>query len=241
MNNDNNDFWDRPIIYSPSLICLDPCALETQVRLLEDAGIEALHVDILDGHFSPSMPLGLETVRALRKKTKLRFDAHVMTIRNDYFIDELLDIGVDQLIFHAETEPHIDAALTRIHKAGARAGVALKPATSLSTLDYVLERCDTIMLMLINPGYAGQSGEKQIPYGTRKITELRNMIKERGLPTKIELDGRISAENISQYGTELADIFVIGSTCLPAGDISGGLNRINALREKILGGTNGQH
>jgi ribulose-phosphate 3-epimerase len=205
-------------MYTPSLITLDLCNLESQVRILEAEGIEMLHVDILDGHFSPSMPLGLETVRQLRERTSLAFDCHVMVTEQDYFIDELLDIGVEQIVFHAETQPHIDGMLNRIHAKGVRAGVALKPATPLGTLEYVIEKCDTVLLMLINPGYAFVKGEKPVPYGDRKIRELKQMIRERGLNTKISLDGRISPEVVRAYGVDMADQFVIGSTCLKKGD-----------------------
>lgn len=221
---------------SPSLICLDLCNLESQVKLLEQAGIEMLHVDILDGHFSPSMPLGLDTVRQLRAKTDLAFDCHVMATEQDFFIEELLDIGVQQIVFHAESEPHIDGMLNRIHAKGVRAGVALKPSTPLSTLDYVLEKCDTVMLMLINPGYAFVKGEAQVAYADRKIRELRKMILDRGASTKIEIDGRISADNIRTYGKELVDYFVIGTTCMKRDRMEGSLRELMALREAVLRG-----
>ena len=135
--------WDERCILASSLIsCCDLCNLEQSVKTLEDGGIELLHVDILDGHFSPSMPLGLDTVAQLRTRTSMPFDVHLMASENDYFVRELLDIGVEQLVFHAETERHIDNRLNQIHAAGARAGIALKPATPLSVLDYVLEKCD---------------------------------------------------------------------------------------------------
>lgn len=226
--------WEEKCIISPSLICLDMCNLESQVRILEKSGIEMLHVDILDGHFSPSMPLGLDTVRQLRKKTDLFFDCHVMVENQDFFVDELLDIGVEQIVFHAETQPHIDGMLNRIRERGVKAGVALKPATPLSTVEYVLEKCDTVLLMLINPGYAFVKGEKQVSYAERKIRELRNMINERGLSTKIELDGRISPDNIREYGKNQADIFVTGSTCLERNDLSGSFERLNELRKSVL-------
>lgn len=226
--------WNEKCIISPSLICLDMCNLESQVRILEANGIKALHVDILDGHFSPSMPLGLDTVRQLRAKTSLEFDCHIMVTEQDYFVNELLDIGVQQLIFHAETQPHIDGMLNRIHAAGVRAGVALKPATPLSTLDYVLEKCDAVLLMLINPGYAFVKGEKQVSYAERKISELRKMIDSRGLDTKIELDGRISPKNIQDWGGGLADIYVTGSTCLKRDDLAGSLKELNSLRERVI-------
>ena len=133
---DTNNIWNEKCIISPSLICLDMCNLESQVRILEKAGISMIHVDILDGHFSPSMPLGLDLVRQLRAKTDLAFDCHVMVTEQDYFVDELLDIGVQQIVFHGETQPHIDGMLNRIHAKGVRAGVALRPATPLSMLDY---------------------------------------------------------------------------------------------------------
>ena len=225
--------WNEKCIISPSLICLDMCNLESQVRILEKSGVKMLHVDILDGHFSPSMPLGLDTVRQLRAKTDLEFDCHIMVTEQDYFVDELLDIGVQQLVFHAETQPHIDGMLNRIHAKGVRAGVALKPSTPLSTLEYVLEKCDTVLLMLINPGYAFMKGEKQASYAERKIRDLRAMIEERGLNTKIELDGRISTQNIQDWGDGLADIFVTGSTCLKREDLAGSFEILNSLRQKF--------
>ncbi len=225
--------WEEKCIISPSLICLDMCNLESQVRILEKCGIKMLHVDILDGHFSPSMPLGLDTVRQLRAKTNLEFDCHIMVTEQDYFVDELLDIGVQQIVFHAETQPHIDGMLNRIHAKGVRAGVALKPSTPLSVLEYVIEKCDTVLLMLINPGYAFMKGEKQASYAERKIRDLRAMIEERGLNTKIELDGRISTQNIQDWGDGLADIFVTGSTCLKREDLAGSFEILNSLRQKF--------
>ena len=228
--------WEKPCMYSPSLICLDLCNLESQVRQVEQSGIEMLHVDILDGHFSPSMPLGLDTVRQLRAKTNLAFDCHVMVTEQDYFVDELLDIGVQQVVFHAETQPHIDGMLNRIHAAGARAGVALKPSTPLSVLEYVLEKCDTVLLMLINPGYAFVKGEKQVVYADRKIRDLRKMIDERGLPTKIELDGRISQDNIRAYGKNTVEQFVVGSTCIKRDRMAESLQELDLLRREVIGG-----
>lgn len=226
--------WNESCILSPSLICLDMCNLEREVKVLENAGIKMLHVDILDGHFSPSMPLGLDTVRQLRKKTELPFDCHVMVTEQDYFVDELLDIGVEQIVFHAETQPHIDGMLNRIHARGVRAGVALKPATPLSELEYVLEKCDTVLLMLINPGYAFVKGEKQVAYADRKIRELRKMILERGLSTKVEVDGRISPQNIRDYGKKDVDIFVTGSTCIKRDDMEESLRGLQKLRMSVI-------
>ncbi len=227
--------WNAPCVFSPSLICLDLCNLETQVRTLETAGIRVLHIDVLDGHFSPSMPLGLETVRQLRAKTRLLFDCHIMTTEQEYFIDELLDIGVDQIVFQAETQPHIDRMLDHIRQKGVRAGVALKPATPLSTLEYVLEKCDTVLLMLINPGYASEKGEKQVPYAERKIKDLRKMIRERGADTKIEIDGRVSADTIRTYGSGDVDIFVTGSTVMKRNDLTVSVQTLDRIRASLMG------
>lgn len=230
------EIWNESCILSPSLICLDMCNLEREVKTLEKAGIKMLHVDILDGHFSPSMPLGLDTVRQLRAKTDIFFDCHVMVTEQDYFVDELLDIGVDQIVFHGETQPHIDGMLNRIHAKGVKAGVALKPATPLSELEYVLDKCDTVLLMLINPGYAFVKGEKQVTYADRKIRELRKMITDRGLKTKIEVDGRISPDNIRTYGKSDVDIFVTGSTCIKKDNMEQSLEDLMKLHDLVIGG-----
>lgn len=230
------EIWNESCILSPSLICLDMCNLEREVKTLEKAGIKMLHVDILDGHFSPSMPLVLDTVRQLRAKTDMFFDCHVMVTEQDYFVDELLDIGVDQIVFHGETQPHIDGMLNRIHAKGVKAGVALKPATPLSELEYVLDKCDTVLLMLINPGYAFVKGEKQVTYADRKIRELRKMITDRGLKTKIEVDGRISPDNIRTYGKSDVDIFVTGSTCIKKDNMEQSLEDLMKLHDLVIGG-----
>ena len=231
-----DSIWNKFCSYSPSLICLDLCNLESQVRQVEQSGIEMLHVDILDGHFSPSMPLGLDTVRQLRKKTDLFFDVHVMTTAHDFFIAELLDIGVQNIVFHGEMEPHLDNRLNQIRKAGVRAGVALKPGTSLSMLDYVLEKCDSVLLMLINPGYAQDKSEGQVPYAARKVRELHDRIVSRGLDTKVILDGRISKSNMLEFGPGgLADIFVAGSTCLDKRDLKNSAKALMEYRKSILG------
>ena len=232
--------WNEKCILSPSLICLDMCNLESQIKELEVASIKMLHVDILDGHFSPSMPLGFETVKQLRAKTDMEFDAHVMVTKPDYFVDELLDIGVQQIVFHIETAPHVDGMLNRIKSKGVKAGVALKPSTPLSALEYIIEKCDTVLLMLINPGYASSAAEKQVAYADRKICELRSMIRDRGLPTKIEIDGRISPANIEAYGNGDVDIFVVGSTCINRNAIAQSMQKLNQLREKIISAGEGE-
>ena len=229
-----NSIWKEACIYSPSLICLDMCNLESQIRQLEEAGIKMLHIDIIDGHFSPSMPLGFETLRQLRAITDLEFEVHIMVTEPDFFVDELLDIGVQQIVFHVETTPHIDGMLNKIKSMGVKAGVALKPSTPLCSVEYILEKCDTILLMLINPGYASSSGEDQIIYADKKIQDLRAMIDERNLDALIEVYGRVSLDTIEKYGKKDVDIFVTGSTSINKNSITESLDKLNALRNKIL-------
>lgn len=230
----NEGIWGKKCIISPSLICLDMLHLENQIRQLEENGIEMIHVDILDGHFSPSMPLGFETIMQLRGITSLPFECHVMTNNPEYFIDELLNIGVQQITFHQETAFHIDGLINHIHNKGVRAGLALKPATPLSVLEYVIEKCDAVLLMQINPGYASSKNESAVPYSYRKIYELRSMIDKKGLNTKIIIDGRVSLKNIEDLGNGVVDIFVGGTTAVSRDDIPGTVNRIMKLRNKVI-------
>lgn len=221
-----SNIWNNKTIFSPSLITLDMCNLESQIRELEAAGIKMLHIDILDGYFSPSMPLGLETIKQLRSKTDLFFDCHIMTNSLDFFVDELIKIGVEQIVFQIESANHIDGLINKIHNAGIKAGVALKPATPLSTLEYILDKCDTVMLMLINPGYASSGNEGQISYANKKILDLRKMITDRGLDTKISIDGRVSKSNIHEYGNGQVNIFVLGTTCFSRLNITESLRNL---------------
>jgi len=199
---------------SPSLICMDLCNLESGVRNLIDTGIDMLHVDLIDGYFSPSMPIGLDTIKDLRKKSTIPFDVHIMARDNQFFINEVLSIGVQQLCFHYESEIHVDRQLNLIRKMGVRAGIALTPATPISMLNYVIEKCDFVMLMLINPGFAFDESENQVDYIYRKIRDCREFIDSRHLNTAIEVDGRISVERIPDLIEAGADILVLGNTSL---------------------------
>ena len=178
--------------------------------------------------FSPSLIcldfLHLENqIKQLRNITNLEFDCHLMTEGMDYYVDELLNIGVQQIIFHSETASHIDGLINKIHAAGVKSGVALKPSTPLSTVEYILDKCDTVLLMLINPGYASSAKEAQ-----------GDMIDKRGLQTKIEIDGRISPKNIECYGDGVVDIFVCGTTCLQRQDIKGSASKLFEIRNRII-------
>ena len=199
---------------APSLICLDLCNLERDVRQLEDHGLERLHVDILDGRFSPSMPIGLDVVRQLRAKTQLAFDVHLMVMNNEFFIRELLAIGVQRLCFHCESALHVDRMLGLIRESAVEAGIALTPATPPAVLECVLERLDFVLLMLINPGFAGHKDEKQVPYAVRKVADGRRFLDERGRDIPILIDGRVSFETIPALVAAGADILTAGTSCL---------------------------
>lgn len=229
-----NDIWNEKCVISPSLICLDMLHLAEQIDELEKSGIQMLHVDILDGHFSPSMPLGFETLKQLRKITDLPFECHVMADPPEYFVDELLDIGVQQITFHIETASHPDGLINYIHEKGVRAGLALKPATPATMLEYEIEKCDSVLIMQINPGYASNKDEKRVQFADRKIRDVRKMIEEKNLSTKVIIDGRVSLENIKEYGNGMVDIFVGGTTCINKYDITGSVSNIMAFRREIL-------
>ncbi|WP_410514080.1 ribulose-phosphate 3-epimerase [Paenibacillus sp. BR2-3] len=202
------------ITIAPSIMCADLCNLEKSIRDIEQAGLHTLHVDIIDGNFSPSMPLGIDTVKQLRKITDMDFDVHIMSQNNEFFIEEMLKIGVQQISFHLETSIHPDRYIKMIRKSGVKAGVALNPATPLAVLDYILPQCDTVLLMLINPGFATDKNESQVSYAAKKVRDLKQFIKDKGLDTKIEVDGRVSLDTIPVLVSAGADILVAGSTSL---------------------------
>ena len=196
-------------------------------------------MDILDGHFSPSMPIGLDVVRQLRVKTKLLFNAHIMVTNNEYVVREMIDLGVEQLCFHIESAFHVDRLLTVIKDSGVQAGVALMPGTPLNVLDYVLDRCDFVLLMLINPGYASNKAEQQVPYAVRKVAQCREYLDSRRPGIQLEVDGRVSFENIPELVAAGADILVAGSSCLfhSGADIT---HNLEQTREAIAAGLRSQ-
>jgi ribulose-phosphate 3-epimerase len=184
------------------------------VKILEACGVDDLHVDLLDAHFSPSMPIGIDVVRKLRSKTNLPFDVHLMVDNNEFFIHEMISIGVQQICFHQESAFHIDHLLDMIKASGIKAGLALSPATPLEVLDFIVEKLDFILLMLINPGFAGHQGQKQVSYALRKIAHCRTFLENRQLDVPIEVDGRVSFETIPEIIAAGANILVAGSSCL---------------------------
>lgn len=190
----------------PSLMCADPLNLLADVRRLERAGVDALHLDIMDAGFVPNMPLGLEALRALRSKTSLPFDVHLMVEDNDFFIDRFAEIGADWVTVHWETLRHPDRTLSRIRALGMKAGLALNPATPLSVLDWVMDRLDFVLLMTVNPGFAGQ---ELVPSALEKIAACR---ARTDLP--IIVDGNVSFANIPGMIDAGASVLVCGTSSL---------------------------
>ncbi|MFI3546551.1 ribulose-phosphate 3-epimerase [Mammaliicoccus sciuri] len=204
----------KDIILSPSIMCGDLINLEKSINEIEQNGLNNLHIDVIDGSFSPSMPLGLDTIKALRKKTNLNFDVHIMSDNNEFFINEIINIGAESITFHLESSKHIDRYIKLIKESGSKVGVALNPSTPLSSLEYVIDQIDMVCLMLINPGFATNKNEKQVTYANRKVSDLKKMIDERDLDVSIQVDGRVSMETIFNLVSSGADNLVLGSTSL---------------------------
>lgn len=202
---------DHNIVLSPSLICSDMSKLEAEVEKLEQAGLQSLHVDLVDPHFSPSMPIGLDTIKSVRNKTSMDFDVHIMTDLNEFFIHEFLAMGVQSITFHLEKETHPEKMIQLIHAGGAKAGIALNPGTPVETLQYLARECEYVLLMLINPGYAGGISEQMIPYAEQKIRDCRAFLDQYNPDAKIIVDGRVGFEVIPALVRAGAEVLVCGS------------------------------
>ena len=190
-------------------MCADLCNLESDIRELEAAGVNTFHFDLMDAHFVPNMPIGLALIQQLRAKTDAAFDIHLMVENNDFFVDAVAAIGVQQIAVHVESATHLDRTLSLIQAHGIKAGAALNPSTSLSPLSYVLDKLDFVLIMTVNPGFAGQ---KLVPATLRKIEECRTFLGVHGIELPIEVDGNVSFENIPNMVSAGADILVCGTS-----------------------------
>lgn len=200
------------VLISPSMMCVDALNFESALRRVEALGVDMLHMDVMDGRFVPNMPMGLAVIALLSKKTHLPIDVHLMVEDNDFFIRELAPFNVHQISIHFESSRHLDRSLESIRNNGAKAGLAINPATSLEALDYALERIDYVLLMTVNPGFAGQ---KLTPASIRKIQDCRRYLDARGyahLP--IQVDGNVSFTNIPNMVAAGADNLVAGTSSI---------------------------
>ena len=203
---------------APSILSADFSRLGEQVEMLEEGGADYIHIDIMDGHFVPNLTFGPIVVKAIRDRTQLPFDVHLMMANPMDYIDDFVDAGADIITVHAEVLPHLHRAIQQIRQKGVKASVSLNPSTPLSVLDYVLEDLDMVLLMTVNPGFGGQ---QFIPAMISKIKELRRKIDSMNLSIDIQVDGGISLNNIKEVGQAGANIFVAGSAVFNAPDPKG--------------------
>lgn len=212
---------------SPSLLAADFTRLGEQMRMIDQAGAQYFHYDVMDGMFVPNISMGLPVLESIRKVTKKKLDVHLMIEQPQRYISDFSDAGADIITVHAEACVHLDQTVHDIKREGAMAGVALNPATSLHVLDNILPEVDMVLLMTVNPGYGGQ---KMIPYTIDKIRELRGIVQRRGLSTDIEVDGGVKLENVDQFLNAGANVIVAGSGIFQ-GDLAG---NVEAFLEKML-------
>ena len=180
---------------APSILSADFARLLEDVKKVEKAGCEYLHIDVMDGHFVPNITLGPGIVKSLRKDVNMVFDAHLMIENPDNYIKEFADAGCDIIVVHQEACTHLHRTIQNIKSHGIKAGVALNPATPIETIKYVLQDVDMVLLMSVNPGFGGQS---YIPVVTEKIKELKALIDEMNLDIDIEVDGGVKPSNIAE-------------------------------------------
>lgn len=202
---------------SPSLLSADFARLGEQMRIVDQAGAQYFHVDVMDGRFVPNISMGIPVLESIRKITKKKMDVHLMIEDPQRYISDFSDAGADIITVHAEACTHLDQTVRDIKREGIRAGVALNPATPLSVLDHILPELDMVLIMTVNPGYGGQ---KLIPYTIDKVRQLRSLLQRRGLKTDIEVDGGVKLDNVDELLDAGANIIVAGSAIF-AGDIAG--------------------
>ena len=213
---------------APSILSADFTKLAEEISAIEAGGATVVHFDVMDGHFVPNITIGLPVLKSIRKATSLTIDAHLMIEEPSRYAAKFVEAGADMVSVHVEADVHLQRTLTAIREAGGKAGVAINPATSLTALEESLPFADFILLMSVNPGFGGQ---KFIHTSIDKLRRLRRMIDERGLPTRIEIDGGIDKNNISKIVESGAEIIVAGSA------VFGGGKPTKAVKELIEAGT----
>ena len=213
---------------SPSILSADFANLGEQVRMLDEAGAQYVHIDVMDGMFVPSISFGMPVIKSIRECSDRIFDVHLMIEEPGRYIDDLAEVAADLITVHAEASKHLDRTIEAIKEKGLLAGVALNPATPLSAIEWILPKVDMVLIMSVNPGFGGQ---KLIPYTVEKVRALKKMIDEKGLKTDIEVDGGVNLENVTEVMDAGANIIVAGSAVFK-GDISENVERfLDVLKE----------
>ena len=221
-----------PVRIAPSILSADFGRLADEVRAIEAAGADVVHVDVMDGRFVPNITIGPVVVEAVRKVTRLPVDCHLMIVEPERYVEAFARAGADVVSVHAEVSPHLHRTLQAIRAAGAKPAVALNPATPLSAVEWVLGDCAMVLVMTVNPGFGGQS---YIEACTEKVRRLREHCDARGLALDIEVDGGIKAETVGKVAAAGANVFVAGTAVFGAKNRRGAIAGIRAAAEGARG------
>ncbi len=208
---------------APSILSADFGRLAEEIRAVDQAGADLIHIDVMDGHFVPNLTIGPGVVKALRPHTRLLFDVHLMIDNPECFIDAFAEAGSDIITVHAEATVHLHRLIQRIKEHELKAGVSINPATPVSVLENILADVDLVLVMTVNPGFGGQ---RLIPGALAKVADLRALIDRRQLPVLLEVDGGINADTIEAADEAGANIFVAGSAVFSTDDYAGIINRL---------------
>ena len=193
---------------APSILTADFLHLGEQIAAAQQAGVDYIHVDVMDGRFVPNLTIGPLITAALRRATSLPLDVHLMIVEPERYIEDFAKAGADIITVHQEVSPHLHRTLQAIRDLGCRAGISINPATPVNTLDDAIYACDLVLVMTVNPGFGGQS---LIPEAVHKISQVRGMVQDRGLNVEIEADGGINARTIASVVQAGAETIVAGS------------------------------